>query len=104
MIPPVTLKLDDDKAERARQNHDARIGELQKSPLAGPVVVSVTIGNGATVTVPHRLQRRPVVVIQSIIRGGSTPGLVREISRDDKFVTLSASGFGASISLDLVVS
>jgi hypothetical protein len=104
LTPPITIRLDDEKAERVRGEHHRKIVEIQGQPFAGAMVVSsVSLANAVVTPVPHRLGRTPDWVGVSVIRGATATGRIVESARDDKFVTLTATGHGATITVDLVV-
>ncbi len=94
----------DGAAESVRQSHHDAIVELQLQPMAGAVTIrGIAIPNNGTVTKAHKLGRTPIQVLTSPPRGGSTPGLLGEVSRTDQVIVLSAAGFGAAITVDVTV-
>ena len=101
---PLTRVLDDKVAESVRRDHAEKITQIQKQPMVSAgVVYGVSLADSVATPVSHKLGRTPTIVIPSVIRGATTAGLLVENSRDANFVTLTASGFGATITLDLVV-
>jgi hypothetical protein len=105
-LPDATL--DDDKADTARREAILAIRELQGLPAAGLVVKqNVTLANGVATPVAHGLGRVPLFVRESCVRGALSAGVVVE-TRDgayprDRYVTLTASGYGATVTVDLVL-
>lgn len=103
------IRLADPEAERARAEHHRALVELQRSPLAGALVVrDVLLPDGEAISVPHGLGRVPVIVIPSCVRGASTSGHIEEVRAaayaGGKYVVLRAAGWGADITVDLLVA
>lgn len=102
---PITL--DDEKVERVRRSHHAAIQELQRLPLVRAVTIAdVTLADGVVTPIAHRFGRR-VMAFPSGIRGAVSSGRIVE-SRDgnydrSQFLVLTASGWGAVITIDLLV-
>lgn len=105
LTAPLALRLKDDAAERVRATTHSAITEIQKQPaLALAPLNGVSLPNGVTTPVPHKLGRRPVLVIQGTMHtSGVSAGTIVELSRDDKFINLQANGFGATIVVDFGV-
>lgn len=106
MKAPVSIALDDPDAERVRRSVEDAILELQGMPCASTVIVQdVSLPDATEVVVPHRLGRRPRIVLVSPPRSPSTSGRIEEIrtgSHDrTKVVVLKASGFGATVTVDV---
>jgi hypothetical protein len=102
--PPTSLKLDDDKADRVRRDISSKVAEIQQQPFTGAAVLSdVELKDTITTKVPHKLGKRPTWIGISVIRGSTTPGVITESARDDKYVTLVANGYGATVAVDLAV-
>lgn len=102
------VKLADTTAEQVRRDHHDAIVELQQQPLVGGLVVAdVVLADGVATRVPHKLGRAPIFVKDSCPRGAASNGRVDEI-RDGtdraKAIVLKASGWGASITVDVVVA
>ena len=103
-------RLSDPAADAVRQEHATAIGELQSSPLlAARVIPDVSLLSGIETPVPHGLGRAPVFLSVSPPRGASTSGRIEEIRTTGgaldrkKFVTLLATGWGATIYVDVTV-
>lgn len=108
MKAPTVYRLDDPKAEQVRAEHHRAITELQRAPLAGAVVLKgVTLESGVATPVPHGLGRVPVFVRESCPRGASSTGRVDEIRTSaydaKKYIVLQATGWGATITVDVLV-
>lgn len=108
LTPPHTPELEDRDAELVRLEHERKIVELQKQPLVqGKPLTGIVLADGVTTAIAHGMGR-PVLVFVSPVRGAVSAGWIAE-SRDgsydrSKFVVLTASGFGAAVTVDLVVS
>jgi len=104
----VQTRLADPALERVRQDHAAAIGELQGLPcVALRVVTDVELADGIETPVAHGLGRPALWVRESAPRNASTTGRVDEIRTGSadrrKFVVLKATGFGATITVDVAV-
>jgi hypothetical protein len=94
-------------AERVRRSHHDAISELQRLPLAGARIIrDVTLADSTWTPIAHGMGR-PVFVFVSPPRGAVTTGRIAE-SRDGtvdraKFVQLAATGWGATVTVDLLV-
>ena len=105
--PEGTVSVPEDRARR--EMHEA-VRELQNLPMAAArVVQNVSLADATATTVPHGLGRAPVYVGISAVRGPSTSGRIEEIRSTSgvndrsKFVTLKANGYGATVTVDLLV-
>lgn len=107
--PTLGAKLDDPTAERVRHSHEVAIKELQGRPAAGlRVVRGIPLVDGADTRVPHGLGRPPLWVKESAVRGAVATGRVvdrtAQTAEDpSKFVVLQATGWGATITVDVLV-
>jgi hypothetical protein len=105
---PSTPRLDDEDAEVVRREHEQKIVELQGLPFVkARLIQDVTLPDGVARSIPHQLGRPVLWVRESCVRGGSGSGRIEEI-RDGSvdrslYVQLKATGYGASITVDLVV-
>ena len=95
-------------AETTRRAIEDCVLELQLVPAASMrIVKDVTLADGVVTPVAHRLGRAPVWVRESCPRGASTTGRVEEIRNGthnrDQIVALKATGWGATITVDLAV-
>lgn len=106
--PPITSRLADPDAERARRELTTKIVELQTSPFAAlEIIANVRLEDGVATPIPHKLGRPARWVRESCVRGASTAGLVQEV-RSPKYdpasyVVLVASGYGATITCSVEV-
>jgi predicted phosphohydrolase len=105
MISLLPIKLDDDKAERSRRNHHDALLELQRITISRDNIRTVTLVEGADTKVAHKLGKAPTMVIYSPIRGAVAAGRIDEVLTDDrsKQIVLRAIGFGADVTLEVLV-
>lgn len=104
------VKLDDANAERARDSHATAIGELQNLPAVGMIALGeFTIGHQKSITVNHRLGRRPVMVyvsppriVAGITAGGNVFEIVGAVDRTQQ-IQLYADGFTVPVTVTVVV-
>jgi hypothetical protein len=93
--------------EEVRQNLDRRLRELADAPAVDlQALGEFTLPDGVLVRIGHRLGRLPKLVLCSPPRGAATTGRIDEV-RDgldrSRFVGLRATGFGATIRVDVGV-
>ena len=104
---PHTPALEDEDLERMRLEHEDKIVELQKLPASSlRVIANVTLADGILTPIPHGLGRA-VYVLVSPPRGATSSGRIEEV-RDGtydrtKYVALKATGWGATITVDVWV-
>lgn len=102
----LALRLEDEQTERVRLSHADAIRELQGLPVLGARVVTASLADGIATEVPHGLGRAPRFIAQSIVRGATSTGRIVETrsgsSDRSKVVVLTASGWGATIELEVV--
>lgn len=94
--------------ERIRRNTFDAIREQQLSPFAGAAIIKdVVLADGIPTPIAHKLGR-PVFAIPSPPRGASTTGRITEsrgtVHPRDQYVVLQADGWGASITVDVLVT
>jgi len=105
---PISATLGDDTAERVRRSHERAIKELQDRPASSMVVIpNVALVDGVSTVVPHSLGRTPTFVREGTPRGATSTGRIDEI-RDGsvdpaKAIVLKATGWGATITVDVQV-
>lgn len=105
---PITGRLLDVDAERVRREHEAKILELQRLPAARMATVpDVRLVDAVATPIAHGLGHVPVWVAPSPPRGAASTGRIEEI-RDgthdrSQIVVLKATGWGATITIDLAV-
>lgn len=107
-VAPIAPRLADSDADRVRRAHHDAIVTLQQMPSASlQVIANVTLTDGTATPVSHGLGRAPAWVAPSCPRNATSAGYIVEV-RDGstdrtKQVLLKASGFGATITVDVVV-
>jgi hypothetical protein len=104
---PTTPALDDEKSEIVRREFERKIIELQRMTSASlEIIANVVLADGVATPVAHNAGR-PVFVLVSPPRGASATGRTEEVrdgSQDrNKYVVLKATGWGATITVDLAV-
>lgn len=107
MTKILDTKIGDPALDNAIRNVRDAVKEHASSPFLGAVFVKdVTIADGAFVPVSHGLGRTPNIVIVSPPRNPTSTGRVVEV-RDGfdrtKMVKLHASGWGATITVDVLI-
>lgn len=107
LAPPLAVRLADPDAERVRRSHDRAIRDLQVQPGVGlRVIKGVVLPNNVRTPVPHGLGVEPAWVGPSAVRGSVTVGAIIEfrdgVDRKQR-VEIAASGYGATITVDLLV-
>ena len=105
---PGQPRQDDPKVERALQDHRATIDKVAAQPGVGMVVLgAVELADGVETPVPHKLGKAPGAVWHSAVRGSVTAGCIEDVRTGGydraKFVTLKASGYGATVTVDVIV-
>jgi hypothetical protein len=104
--PPLPIKLDDDKSERVRRNHEQRLSDVENQPAVSMVTrTEIQLADGVTTPINHTLGKTPSLVIVSPPRGAVSTGRIAEI-RDGKTdrsrtIQLVANGWGATITIDI---
>lgn len=111
--PSLTIKLDDDQAERVHRNIEQRLLEIQASPaLSSMTLANVVLADNAETVVPHGLGRIPTVLVSPPM-GAASGGVIRDfgskspltgvINDRTKSILLRCDGFGAAITVNIVV-
>ena len=108
MIRLLDIALADNLLERVRRNFFEAIAELQRLPFVGArVIEDVVLKDGQETPIPHRLGRPAAWVRESCVRNGVSNGRVEEVRsgayKRDQYVVLKATGFGADVTVDVVV-
>ena len=110
MIALKSIHLGSDEAELIRQNHEQAIKELQQQPAIGMASLGdVSLPNGQTVQIAHKLGRVPTFVWTSPIKtAGVTAGTLVDVGAilgvdRTKYIALQANGFGATIVVTVAV-
>lgn len=104
---PTSQRHSDEETEALRRTLLDAIQDLQGAALSIPeIVAGVSLPDGQVITVAHKLGRSPRWVQASIPRGPVAAGYIEEI-RDTadrtRYVALRATGYGATITVDLAV-
>lgn len=102
----LALTLADADADRVRRNHAEAITELQATPAAGARVLrGVELADGIDTPVAHGLPRAPSFVTCSVPRGAIAAGYLEEVrsGTDRRAVVLRATGYGATVTVDVLV-
>jgi hypothetical protein len=105
---PLDIRLDDHKSEQVRRSHHDAIVEQQGLPFSSARVISdVSLADGVVTPVSHGLGRLPLWVRESCVRGAASTGRIEEV-RDGsvdrrKQIALKATGWGATVTVDVVV-
>ena len=100
------MKLADIDAERNRIETHLAIRQMQQLPSVGlRSIQNIALEDDVATTVPHGLGREPAWVCPSAPRGPASTGRIEEI-RDGAHdrrtvVVLKATGWGATITIDL---
>ena len=115
LTPPLKLRLEGD-AERVRQSHAQGITELQELQIAKAVVIrNVTLPDATDTPISHGLGRPPVFVKESAVREGTpiaAAGIIVDLGTRNtagqpidrsRTVVLRATGYGATLVIDLLV-
>ena len=107
LAPPLSITLPDAQVDRVTRNLQDKVREIQSLPFADAVVIQgVTLADGVTTPVAHVLGRSPIWVSPSAPRGPSSTGRIEEVRSEadrSKTVSLRATGWGATITVDVVV-
>jgi hypothetical protein len=104
---PSTPQLADQDAEVVRREHEKKLIELQNQPLVhGKPIENVKLLDGVATAIPHGFGR-PVLHFHSAVRGALANGRIDDV-RDGtvdrtKYIHLKATGYGATIYIDLLV-
>lgn len=101
------MRLDDQKADDVRRNQEARMRALEDLSDR-ELVEGVALADGVETRVPHRLGKKPRLVLVSAVRGAAAPGYINEL-RDGsadrtKAIVLVATDYGATVTVDVEVA
>lgn len=104
---PAAVYLPGVEAEQVRASHDRAIRELQASPLArASIVADVELPDATEIPIRHGLGR-PARALISAARGASSTGRIEEVRSSEynrsKVIALKATGWGATITVDVVL-
>lgn len=108
MKPLLSITLADPDSDRVRRSHADAIGDLQGSAQsAARIVENVRLADGVATPVAHGLPKAPRWVQASAPRGPISAGLIEEIrvgTDRSRVVVLRATGYGTTISVDVMVA
>jgi hypothetical protein len=95
-------------AEVVRRDTEKAVAQLQGLPAAGMrVLADKSLTDGIATPIAHGLGRVPVIVIPSAPRNPSTSGRIEEVRSSaydrTKYIVLEANGWGATITVDVLV-
>jgi hypothetical protein len=107
LATPTTPRLEGDQ-EIVRREHEKAIRELQGLPaMQTRIIADVSLADATATPVAHGLGRAPRMLIVSPPRGPSTSGRIEEIRSSTydrtKVIALKATGFGATVTVDIEV-
>lgn len=106
LSPPSGPQLPGDY-ELVRREHARKIIELQQLPsTATRILNDRELASGVTTLIPHGLGRAPKIVLVSPPRGASSTGRIEEVRTAvdrTKYIALVATGWGATITVDVEV-
>lgn len=107
-LKALKLELKDTDAERVRRHHDEQIAEIQKAPAMGLTVIEgVSLAVAVETPIAHKLGRAPVWFGLSAPRNATATGRIVETRSGSydrtKVIVLTATGFGATILVDVAV-
>ncbi len=101
--PPYKIHLDDSKTDQAMEDHRRVLQDMLRTL---PVVIKdVELANGTRTVVKHGLGRKYTSVFASPVRGATATGRIVEdvATNKDREIWLTATGFGAAVTVDLLV-
>ena len=106
---PAHPQLDDAKTDQAMRGHREALQAITDHPvMATRYVPNVSLADGVVTQVAHGLGRVPVFVRESCPRGGVAVGAIEDVRTGGydrtKYVALRATGWGATIVVDLQVA
>ncbi len=101
---PYRVSLDDKLTDQAMEDHRRVLQDILRNIPS--VIKDVTLADGSRTVVKHGLGRKYTSVFVSPVRGDSlTAGFILEepASNKDREIWLTADGFGAEVTVDLLV-
>lgn len=104
VIAPLQVPTNDKLVDRALDAIFKSLDALLVALGLFTVVTGVELANGVTVTVTHNLGRAPRMrPFISALTGATASGRVNLIASTDKHVQLQANGYGATVTVDVLV-
>lgn len=114
--PPLNISTGHVVTDRMLSSHAQAIETIQRSPAQQlRVIGNVVLADTANVYVPHGLGQQPIFVKASAPRGALGAGIVRDVTDGavpglfntpvdrSRYVVLRADGYGATITVDILV-
>lgn len=107
MKRPIGIRLEDVNAERVRQSHHDAITELQAQPSTGErTIAGIELADSVATPIAHGLGRAPTFFSLTPPQGATATGRIIETRTGvdrTKFIVLTATGWGATITQDMAV-
>lgn len=107
--PSSPTRLEDSASERVRRGHEQCIRELQAVPILGcNTIRDVELSDAIDTPIAHGLGRR-VAAWVSAPRGGVSTGRIQEererpdVFDSSQYVVLRATGWGGTVTVDVLV-
>ncbi len=105
---PITAQIVSfEDADRSRRALEESVRELQDLPASSTrIIAGVELADGVERPIAHKLGRAPLFVRSSDPRGAVSTGRIEEIRGGydrSQFVALKATGWGATITVDVEV-
>jgi len=83
---------------------DDRLKQLEANALLrGRFIADVSLAAGVATAVRHHLGRKPLGYLPAGMTGAAAAGYINVTSKDTDFLTLTATGYGATIVLSMWV-
>lgn len=101
---PLRVTVDDQEAQKALDDHRRVIQELVNRLPA--IKADVALASGTLVKVQHGLRKKWVAVVPGVVRGATSTGRIVDSTPEtskDREVWLTATGWGATITVDLLI-
>lgn len=102
-------RFSDPEVEAAHRDTHEAVRELQTvvEKRTGDVISDITLIDSTPTPVAHRLGRPPKFVGPSVVRGATAAGFITEVRNSaydrSRVIVLQATGYGATITLDVEV-
>jgi len=103
-------RLSDAKTDRAIRGHERALDEIAKSVGVGmKALPNIELADGVETPIAHGLGRAPLFVRESCVRGAMTTGHIEDVRDGTQFsrtthIVLKATGYGATVTVDVVVA
>lgn len=105
---PTQPRQDDPKVERAFKDQARTVDTIAAAPGVNMAVLGAfELADGVETPIPHKLGKVPSAAWASFVRGPVTVGMIEEVTSSSwdraKYLTLKASGYGATVTVVVVV-